>query len=183
MNNFLLAISFSCFSLLTSIGNNLSENVYPLKKDLFDNPGNIKASWLGYLQSAKANKSINNVPMFVYKDEQSTYAKIICVPTKPVLWNTKFKGKNIPEKISISKTLTQGIINHSFGEKNFIIYAFVQQSDNVNSFPATIYIYRNTGKKWNPVSQKKVNNAASYQQLQYDVADIALAPEKLIRKL
>jgi len=181
MNNFLLGLIFLCLNLPNPVKkNNPNKNFIAIEQDLFKNPVYIKASWLGYLQSAKTNKYISNVPMFIYKNTQSAYAKIICIPAQLDNWNAKFKGKSIAEKTSITKTLTRGIIGHAFDKKQFAIYAFFQQqndkesqldkSNNITAFPVTIHVFKNDGTKWSSIAQKIVANRLAYQQLQYDVA-------------
>jgi len=181
MTKLLLALSFLCLSLPSSV-NKLAfkKNPVPVAIDLFEKPEDIKLSWLGDLQSDNTDRHITNLPMFIYRDGQSTYAKIICVPKSLPKWNEKFKGKNAKEKASINKTLALGIINHSFGEKTFSIYAFLQQdnkkgilvdkNNNVTTFPATIFIYRNNGTKWTQLAQKIVASSKAYQKLQYSIA-------------
>ncbi|MCZ4222599.1 hypothetical protein [Pedobacter rhodius] len=123
--------------------------------------------------------------MFIYHNTQSAYAKIICIPAQPADWNARFKGKSVTQKTSITKTLAQGILNHAFGEKQFAIYAFVQENNdkktiqidknnNLIVFPVKIHIYKNVGAKWKPIAQRTVANRIAYQQLQYDVANASL---------
>lgn len=122
--------------------------------------------------------------MFIYRNTQLAYAKIICVPAQPDNWNAKFKGKTIAQKNSITKTLRQGIIGHAFDEKQFAIYAFFQRqndkksqfdkSNNITSFPVTVHVFKNDGTKWSPVAQKTISNRLAYQQFQYDVAASSL---------
>ncbi|KQR67263.1 hypothetical protein [Pedobacter sp. Leaf176] len=184
MNNFLLGFTFLCLWLPTlKIKNNPLEKSISIEQDLFENPVNIKASWLGYLQSARTKKYISNIPMFLYRNRPSAYAKIICIPAKLDNWKAKFKGKSISQKTSITKTLSQGIIGHAFDKKQFAIYAFFQQGNgyngsdkgnNTNRFPVTIHVYKNIGKIWSPVVKRTVGNRLAYEQLQYDVATLAL---------
>jgi len=181
MNIFLSGLFFLCFNLPNPVKKyNPDKRPITIQQDLFENPVYIKTSWLGYLQSAKTRRYVSNVPMFIYQNTQLAYAKIICIPARPGNWNTKFKGKSIAQKNSITKTLTQGIIGHAFNKKQFAIYAFFQQqnvkgrqfdkTNNVNTFPVTIHVYKNIGTKWNPVLQRRVANQLAYQQLQYDIA-------------
>jgi len=180
MYNILLSLSLLClgFSKNLPASGPIRQRIL-LEEDLFKRREDIKVSWLGNLKSAKTRKALTNIPMFVYQNKQFVYAKIICVPVNMSGWNAKFKSKSIKEKASISKTLSQQLLNHSFGEKFFTIYAFLQQGNNLNTdkknndtatFPATIYIYRNAGSKWNRITQKVVSSSVAYQQLQYDIA-------------
>jgi len=180
MNNFLLGLIFLCLNLPNPVKkNNSNKKPIGIEQDLFQNPIHIKASWLGYLQSAKTNKHMSNVPMFIYRNTQSAYAKIICIPAQPDIWDAKFKGKSIAQKTSITKTLTRGIIGHAFDKKQFAIYAFYQQNDkgiqfdknnNITTYPVTVQVYKNDGTKWNFIARRKVANSLAYQQYQYDVA-------------
>jgi len=185
MNNFLLGLIFLCLNLTNPVKkNNPNKNSISIEQDLFKNPVHIKASWLGYLQSAKTNKYISNVPMFIYRNTQSAYAKIICIPAQLNNWNAKFKGKTIAQKASITKTLGQGIIGHAFDKNQFSIYAFFQQqndkesqfdkNNNIIKYPVTIHVYKNDGTKWSLIAQRKVANSLAYQQYQYDIAVSAL---------
>jgi len=180
MNNLLLGLIFLCLNLPHPFKKNIPvKKPITIQQDLFENSAYIKTSWLGYLQSAKTNRYLSNIPMFIYQNNQLAYAKIICIPARPDNWNSKFKGKSISQKNSITKTLTQGIIGHAFDKKQFAIYAFFRQRnvedrqfDKTNNvtFPVTIHVYKNIGIKWNPVFQRRVANRLAYQQLQYDVA-------------
>lgn len=181
MNNFLLGLIFLCLNLPNPLRkNNPVKKPIIIQQDLFENSAYIKTSWLGYLQSAKTKRYLSNIPMFIYQNTQLAYAKIICIPAQPDNWNFKFKGKSTSQKNSITKTLTQGIIGHAFDKKQFAVYAFFQQqndkdgqfnkTNNVNTFPVTIHVYKNIGTKWNPVVQRRVANQLAYQQLQYDIA-------------
>jgi len=181
MNNFLLGLIFLCLNLPKPIKKNYpNKKPITIEQDLFQNPVDIKAAWLGYLQSNKTSKYISNVPMFIYRNTQLAYAKIICIPAQLNDWNAKFRGKSIAQKTSITKTLTRGIIGHSFDKKQFAIYAFFpQQNDkgiqfdknnNITTYPVTIQVYKNEGTKWSFIAQRKVANSLDYQQYQYDVA-------------
>lgn len=191
MNNLLLCFSLVCLSFPNyKTENKAGKQPTLIKEDFFEKSENIKISWLGNLQSIKTNKSISNIPMFIYRDAQLAYAKIICIPIQPKEWNSKFKGKTLAQKTSITRTLAKGILNHAFGEKKFTIYAFLQKGNdkkgitvvnknNVTVFPATIYIYKNAGTNWNLVTQKAVANSSAYQQLQYDIALTSVDPKAI----
>ncbi|WP_316795008.1 hypothetical protein [Pedobacter agri] len=158
------------------------DRVDPMKgKDLFDKPNEIKAGWLGYLQSKNSVKKFSNIPMFILNKFDGTYAKIICIPTKPEKWNSKFIGKTTAEKVAISRTLIQGIHAHSFGENIFKVFALVQNLEQTKptslnkksvqiKFPCKITVYLNSRFQWNPVLQRVVIDDNAYQNLQYELA-------------
>ncbi|MFC4210885.1 hypothetical protein ACFOWA_06820 [Pedobacter lithocola] len=146
-------------------------------KDLFSNPNNITASWLGFLHSKNDEKLISNVPMFIYSDAQAGTAKIICVPKSPELWSSKFRGKTKEQKASITKTLLTGIMNHTIGDKYFKIYALFQSpnvksktNNAVQTYPSTVEIYKNDGTLWNKIEKTTISNVAQFRELQYDLA-------------
>lgn len=154
-------------------------------KDLFAEASEIKATWLGYLQANKSKNTIRNVPMFIINKTNKTYAKIICIPLKPLQWDAKFIGKTSQQEVSITKTLVEGIHSHSLGAKVFKIFALVQEIDeksgNMKSsknlipiFPSKVIVYTNTGKSWNHLTEKTIYNATDYQNFQYEIAKTAL---------
>ncbi|WP_316760076.1 hypothetical protein [Pedobacter aquatilis] len=156
--------------------------VDPLKgKDLFEKTNEIKAGWLGYLKSTSAAKEFSNVPMFIVNKADGTYAKIIGVPINSNTWNSKFVGKTISEKASITRTLIQGIHAHSLGNKVFKVFALVYHESNQNSlsqkgkspqikFPCKITVYLNKGIRWNAILERIVVDDIAYQNLQYELA-------------
>ncbi|WP_344769344.1 hypothetical protein [Pedobacter ginsengiterrae] len=156
----------------------------PLRgRDLFTEKPNRLVSWLGYIKS-NLKEGISNVPMFIIEDTD-TYAKIICVPSKPIDWNSKFKGKSSAQKASITKTLAQGIHDRSIGANQFSIFAFVKQVTNTKSnvkssrsnditFPSRIFVYVSSGRKWIKITEKVVTNISDYGNLQYQTATATL---------
>lgn len=154
-------------------------------KDLFSEASEIKATWLGYIKANKSKTTIRNVPMFIINKANKTYAKIICVPLKPLEWDAKFVGKTSQQKISIAKTLVDGIHSHSLGANVFKIFALVQEIDEksgnrkssknlIPRFPSRVVVYTNAGKSWNHLTEKTINNAADYQNLQYEISKTPL---------
>lgn len=153
-----------------------------VNRDFFKDSKFVQIAWLGFLQSKDTKKVISNVPMFIYENKADGYGKIVCAPKVPESWTAKFKGKTKAEKISIGKILSEGILNHSIGEKNFNIYSFFSSADDLNAipnaqkintpkFPSTVYIYLKTGSKWNLVTQKLIKNVADYSDLQFKTAN------------
>ena len=156
----------------------------PLKgKDLFALKPTQMVSWLGYIKSDRS-QSINNIPMFIL-ESVDTYAKVICVPTSPLHWNAKFKGKSSAEKVSINKTLVQAVQDRSLNAKQFNVFAFVQQvvegegrlkNNQVSDlkFPSRVFVYSSSGDNWIKISEKLVLNAADYGKFQYQIAKSTL---------
>lgn len=156
----------------------------PLKgKDLFTEKPNYTTSWLGYIGS-NIKERISNIPMFIIEDTD-TYVKVICIPSKILNWNSKFKGKSSAEKVSITKTLVRGIQDRSIAAKQFSVFAFVKEvintKKNVKSntgndliFPARIFVYVSSGTKWIKISEQVVANIAEYGNLQYHTATASL---------
>lgn len=153
-------------------------------KDLFTETSEIKATWLGYIQSDKSKSAIRNVPMFIINKANRTYAKIICIPIRPLEWDAKFIGKTNQQKVLIARTLVQGIHSHTLGTNVFKIFALVQEIEEsttalrktknlVQKFPSKIIVYTNTGKSWNHLTEKTISNAADYQNFQYEIAKTA----------
>lgn len=172
------------FCLLCAIPFLSKAGTDPLKgRDLFTEKPNQIISWLGYIKS-DLKDGISNVPMFIIEDTD-TYAKVICVPNKPLDWNSKFKGKSSAQKVSITKTLVQGVQDRSIDAKQFNIFAFVQQAINTKNrvrrnkmpditFPSKIFVYMSSGKRWIKITEKIVANIADYGNLQYKTAKAAL---------
>ncbi|WP_146202955.1 hypothetical protein [Pedobacter paludis] len=153
-----------------------------INRDFFKDSKFVHTAWLGFLQSKDTKRVISNVPMFIYENKAEGYGKIVCVPKAPDNWTAKFKGKTKVEKISIGKTLTQGILNNSIGEKDFNIYSFFTNADDLLAnpdfskpstpkFPSTVYIYIKAGTKWNIIAQKLIKNLAEYSDLQFRTAN------------
>lgn len=155
----------------------------PLKgRDLFTEKPNQVISWLGYIKSTSG--TISNVPMFII-EEADIYAKVICVPSKPLDWNSKFKGKSSAQKVSITKTLARGIQDRSISANQFSIFAFVKQAihakkganrpkGNDMEFQLRIFIYESAGHKWIKISEQVVANISDYGNLQYQTATSSL---------
>ncbi|PWS26038.1 hypothetical protein DHW03_18500 [Pedobacter yonginense] len=150
-------------------------------RDFFKDTKYVHTAWLGFLQSKDSKKLISNVPMFIYDNKADGYGKIVCVPKSLEGWNAKFKGKTKAEKISIGRTLFNGILNNSIGDNNFTIYTFFTNTNELDNtadlqkgsypkFPSTVYIYEKTGTKWNLVTQKAVRTVAEYSDLQFKIA-------------
>lgn len=161
--------------------NHVKKSAVMVNRDFFKDSKFVHIAWLGFLQSKDTKKVISNVPMFIYENKDEGYGKIVCVPKDPQNWTSKFKGKTKAEKVSIGKTLTQGISNNSIGEKDFNIYTFFSNLNDLTAnpnlqvsvprFPSTVYIYVKSGLKWNLVAQKLIKNVVEYSDLQFKTAN------------